>query len=106
LVNEAYLRLARPNQSKTGRAGPISFAVAARAMRQDPGYYAKEFSSPEARRRRAQVELGRSGDYFPGTIKRQLIDLHEALERLGTLDSRKARVVELKYLWTQSRRDC
>ena len=25
------------------------------------------------------------------------MDLHEALERLGTLDSRKARVVELKY---------
>ena len=27
----------------------------------------------------------------------EIVDLHEALERLGTLDARKARVVELKY---------
>jgi RNA polymerase sigma factor (sigma-70 family) len=26
-----------------------------------------------------------------------IVDLHEAIERLGALDSRKARVVELKY---------
>ena len=26
-----------------------------------------------------------------------IVDLHEALERLATLDSRKAQVVELKY---------
>jgi DNA-directed RNA polymerase specialized sigma24 family protein len=26
-----------------------------------------------------------------------IVDLHEALERLATLDSRKGRVVELKY---------
>jgi RNA polymerase sigma factor (sigma-70 family) len=28
---------------------------------------------------------------------KEIVDLHEALERLDTLDSRKARVVELKY---------
>ena len=27
----------------------------------------------------------------------EILDVHEALERLATLDSRKARVVELKY---------
>ena len=28
---------------------------------------------------------------------KEIVDLHEALERLATLDSRKAEVVELKY---------
>jgi RNA polymerase sigma factor (TIGR02999 family) len=28
---------------------------------------------------------------------KEIVDLHEALERLATLDSRKAHVVELKY---------
>ena len=28
---------------------------------------------------------------------KEIVDLHEALERLATLDSRKAQVVELKY---------
>jgi RNA polymerase sigma-70 factor, ECF subfamily len=28
---------------------------------------------------------------------KEIVDLHEALERLGTLDSRKAQVVELKF---------
>jgi RNA polymerase sigma factor (sigma-70 family) len=28
---------------------------------------------------------------------KEIVDLHEALERLATLNSRKARVVELKY---------
>ena len=29
--------------------------------------------------------------------RREIVDLHEALKRLATLDSRKAEVVELKY---------
>src|SRR5437868_9004986 len=43
-----------------------------------------------------KVDLDEAAIVSPEQSK-EIIDLHEALERLGTLDSRKARVVELKY---------
>src|SRR5207244_3602768 len=43
-----------------------------------------------------KVELDEAAIVSPEQSK-AIVDLHEALERLGTLDSRKARVVELKY---------
>ena len=43
-----------------------------------------------------KVELDEAAIVSPEQSK-AIVDLHEALERLGALDSRKARVVELKY---------
>src|SRR5438874_8111414 len=43
-----------------------------------------------------QVELDEVAIVSPAQSK-EIVDLHEALERLATLDSRKAQVVELKY---------
>jgi RNA polymerase sigma factor (TIGR02999 family) len=43
-----------------------------------------------------KVELDEVALISPGESK-EIVDLHEALERLATLDSRKAQVVELKY---------
>jgi RNA polymerase sigma factor (TIGR02999 family) len=43
-----------------------------------------------------KVELDEAAIVSPEQSK-EIVDLHEALERLGTLDSRKAQVVELKY---------
>ena len=43
-----------------------------------------------------KIELDEAALISPEESK-QIVDLHEALERLATLDSRKARVVELKY---------
>ena len=95
LVNEAYLRLAgQTNPSWQNRAH--FFAVAARAMRQILVNYAKSYRAQKRGGGAIKVELDEAAIVSPEQSK-AIVDLHEALERLGTLDSRKARVVELKY---------
>jgi RNA polymerase sigma-70 factor (ECF subfamily) len=95
LVNEAYLRLAdQTNPSWQNRAH--FFAVAARAMRQILVNYAQSYRAQKRGGGAIKVELDEAAIVSPEQSK-AIVDLHEALERLGTLDSRKARVVELKY---------
>ena len=95
LVNEAYLRLAdQTNPSWQNRAH--FFAVAARAMRQIVVDYARSQRSQKRGGGALKVELDEAALVSPEESK-DIIDLHEALERLATLDSRKAQVVELKY---------
>jgi len=95
LVNEAYLRLAdQTNPNWQSRAH--FFAVAARAMRQILVNYARSNRAQKRGGGAARIELDEAAILSPEQSK-EIVDLHEALERLGTLDSRKARVVELKY---------
>ena len=95
LVNEAYLRLAdQTNPSWQNRAH--FFAVAARAMRQILISYARSQRSKKRGRGAVKVELDDAALVSPQESK-EIVDLHEALEQLATLDSRKAQVVELKY---------
>jgi len=95
LVNEAYLRLAgQTNPSWQNRAH--FFALAARAMRQILVNYAKSYRAQKRGGGTIKVELNEAAIVSPEQSK-AIVDLHETLERLGTLDSRKARVVELKY---------
>ncbi len=95
LVNEAYLRLAdQTNPSWQDRAH--FFAVAARAMRQILVNYAKSYRTQKRGGGAIKVELDEAAIVSPEKSK-EIVDLHEALERLAALDSRKARVVELKY---------
>jgi RNA polymerase sigma factor (TIGR02999 family) len=95
LVNEAYLRLAdQTNPNWQSRAH--FFAVAARAMRQIVVDYARSYQSQKRGGGALKVELDEAAIVSPEQSK-EIIDLHEALERLATLDSRKAQVVELKY---------
>jgi RNA polymerase sigma factor (TIGR02999 family) len=95
LVNEAYLRLAdQTNPSWQNRAH--FFAVAARAMRQILVSYARSQRSQKRGGGALKVELDEAALVSPEQSK-EIVDLHEALERLGALDSRKAQVVELKY---------
>src|SRR5438093_9555850 len=95
LVNEAYLRLAdQTNPSWQNRAH--FFAVAARAMRQILVSYARSNRAQKRGGGAVRVELDEAAILSPAQSK-EIVDLHEALERLGTLDSRKAQVVELKY---------
>ena len=95
LVNEAYLRLAdQTNPNWQNRAH--FFAVAARAMRQILVNYAKSSQAQKRGGGALKVELDEAAIISPEQSK-EIIYLHEALERLATLDSRKARVVELKY---------
>ena len=95
LVNEAYLRLADQTDPNWQNRAHF-FAVAARAMRQILVNYAKSSQAQKRGGGALKVELDEAAIVSPEQSK-EIVDLHEALERLGTLDSRKARVVELKY---------
>jgi RNA polymerase sigma factor (TIGR02999 family) len=95
LVNEAYLRLADQTASNWQSRAHF-FAVAARAMRQILVSYARSNRAQKRGGGVARIELDESAILSPEQSK-EIVDLHEALERLGALDSRKARVVELKY---------
>jgi RNA polymerase sigma factor (TIGR02999 family) len=95
LVDDAYLRLAdQTNPNWQNRAH--FFAVAARAMRQILVNYAKSNRAQKRGGGALKVELDEAAIVSPEQSK-EIVDLHEALERLGALDSRKARVVELKF---------
>jgi RNA polymerase sigma factor (TIGR02999 family) len=94
LVNEAYLRLA--NQEQPNFANRSHFlAVAATAMRQILVDHAKA-SLRQKRGGARDVTLDEVALVSPEPM-REVVDLNEALQRLATLDSRKARVVELRY---------
>src|SRR5216110_4057980 len=95
LVNEAYLRLA-DQTNPNWQSHAHFFAVAARAMRQILVNYAKSQRAQKRGGGALKVELDEVAIISPEESK-EIVDLHEALERLATLDSRKAQVVELKY---------
>src|SRR5213079_1945253 len=88
LVNEAYLRLADQTNPRWQNRAHF-FAVAARAMRQILVSYARSQRSQKRGGGAVKVELDEAAIVSPGESK-EIIDLHEALERLSTLDSRKA----------------
>ncbi len=95
LVNEAYLRLAdQTNPNWQSRAH--FFAVAARAMRQILVSYARRNCAQKRGGGAARIGLDEAAIMSPEQSN-EIVDVHEALEKLGTLDERKARVVELKF---------
>jgi RNA polymerase sigma factor (TIGR02999 family) len=95
LVNEAYLRLAdQTNPNWQSRAH--FFAVAARAMRQILVSYARSNRAQKRGGGAARIELDEAAIMSPEQSN-EIVDVHEALERLATLDERKAQVVELKF---------
>ncbi len=95
LVNEAYLRLVDQTNPRWQNRAHF-FAVAARAMRQIVVDYARSQQSQKRGGGLLRIELDEAAIVSPEQSK-EIVDLHEALERLATLDSRKAQVVELKY---------
>jgi RNA polymerase sigma factor (TIGR02999 family) len=95
LVNEAYLRLADQTNPRWQNRAHF-FAVAARAMRQILVSYARSDRAQKRGGGALKVELDEAATISPEQSK-EFVDLHEALERLVTLDARKAQVVELKY---------
>src|SRR5260370_22715328 len=95
LVNEAYLRLADQTNPRWQNRAHF-FAVAARAMRQILISYARSQRAQKRGGGALKVELDEVAIVSPEESK-EIVDLHEALERLAALDSRKAQVVELKY---------
>jgi RNA polymerase sigma-70 factor (ECF subfamily) len=95
LVNEAYLRLADQRRpSFTNRSHFL--AVAAKAMRQILVDHAKASQRQKRGGGAAKVQLEEAA-LISAAQPREILELNDALERLATLDSRKAQVVEMRY---------
>src|SRR5919201_6507315 len=82
LVNEAYLRLADQTNPRWQNRAHF-FAVAARAMRQILVSYARSQRSQKRGGGALKVELDEAALISPAESK-EIVDLHEALERLAT----------------------
>jgi RNA polymerase sigma factor (TIGR02999 family) len=95
LVNEAYLRLADQKKPSFKNRSHF-FAVAAKAMRQILVNQAKAAQSQKRGGGSAKIDLEEAA-LIASERPREILELNEALERLATLDSRKAQVVELSY---------
>jgi RNA polymerase sigma-70 factor (ECF subfamily) len=95
LVNEAYLRLADQNRATFTNRSHF-FAVAARAMRQILVDHARASQRQKRGGGASKVKLDEAAIVAPEQSA-PILALNEALERLATLDARKADVVELHY---------
>jgi RNA polymerase sigma factor (TIGR02999 family) len=94
LVNEAWLRLMR-QQGQDWQNRTHFFAIAAQAMRRILVDHARMRHAARRGERAVHVEL--DADVPSPMPDERLIALDDALDRLAALDSRHARVVELRY---------
>jgi RNA polymerase sigma factor (TIGR02999 family) len=95
LVNEVYLRLADQTNPRWQNRAHF-FAVAARGMRQILVNYARSQQAQKRGGGAVKVDLDEAA-LVSAEESEEIVDLHEALDTLAMLDSRKAQVVELKY---------
>ena|SRR5215471_16385797 len=95
LINEAYLRLA-PSQKTLWQNRNHFLAVASHAMHHFLVDYARERNRKKRGGDVLHVPLDDMAAASPD-IPREIIAVHEALERLSAIEPRKARVVELRY---------
>jgi RNA polymerase sigma factor (TIGR02999 family) len=94
LVHEAYLRILGSNVSWEDRVH--FFAVAARVMRHVLVDHAK--SRRRAKRGGAAAKISLDDVVVVSAAPEEnLLDLHEALEQLATIDQRKSDLVEMVY---------
>jgi RNA polymerase sigma-70 factor (ECF subfamily) len=97
LVNEAYIKLASQHARWQNRSH--FFAIAARVMREILVDYAR---TKQRGKRGGGIRPFSFDELDEGTVMLsallpELIDIHEALERLALLDLRQSKIVELRY---------
>ncbi len=95
LVNEAYLRLIDQKNTRWQNRAHF-FGIAAQIMRRILMNYARDRARLKRGGGAIQVSLSEV-DGVPGTKADELLALDEALNKLATIDERKARVVEYRY---------
>jgi RNA polymerase sigma factor (TIGR02999 family) len=98
LVHEAYLRLAAQERTHWVDRAQF-FALAARAMRRILVDYARRHRALRRGgvRRRISLDDVDAGELAAAERADELLVLDDALERLGALDERLARVVECRF---------
>jgi RNA polymerase sigma factor (TIGR02999 family) len=94
LVHEAYLKLAGGGASWNDRIH--FFSLAARVMRQVLVDRGRSHRRDKRGGGALTVDLDHAGELAAG-VGPDVLDLHQALERLGSIDARKERLVELVY---------
>lgn len=95
LIHEAYLKLVGQGE-RTFQSRTHFFAVASMAMRQVLVNYAEASLAEKRGGGAANVPLEEAEEAVQMEA-REVLALHDALERLAVLDRRKAQVVELRY---------
>jgi RNA polymerase sigma factor (TIGR02999 family) len=94
LIHEAYVRLV--NQRLPSMAHRTQFfGIAAHIMRQVLVDFARAHRA--AKRGSGQKVTLDEAMHLADARSQDLLDLHDAIERLAAFDSRKARVIELRY---------
>ena len=96
LVNEAYLRLAGP-QDAGWESRAHFFGAAARAVRRILTDHARARRRSKRGGGAAPVSVDAATSVSADGVDLDVIALDEALERLSTLDARKAEVVHLRF---------
>ena len=94
VVNEVFLRLVDQSQARwNGRAHFV--AVAARAMRNILIDHARRHGAQKRQPPGAALSAGGLDDSNLGSL--DILAIHEALEALGALNERQAKIVELRF---------
>lgn len=95
LVHEAFIRLTSAGQLAFESRRHF-YALAAQIMRRILVDYARAFSAGKRGGGVAQLSIDGLGVADPQPAERFLV-LHDALDRLASVDARKAQVIELRY---------
>jgi RNA polymerase sigma-70 factor, ECF subfamily len=95
LINEAFLRLARQNESVWANRSHF-YAIAATVMRRVLLDHARHRHS-QRRDRRMETPLEAEHAIMSEQRAQELIELDEAIEQLAQLSERQARIIELRY---------
>ncbi|MFQ5627466.1 MAG: sigma-70 family RNA polymerase sigma factor [bacterium] len=95
LVHEAYLRLIDQNSVDWQNRAHF-FGVAAQAMRRILLDYARKYKTGKRGGGQQKVSLTEAGE-IPEAHIEEVLALSEALDKLGVLDERQAKIVELRY---------
>jgi len=95
LVHEAYVRLAGSPEGRWENRAHF-FRVAAKVMRRILINHALAHSAEKRGGQRTRVSMTDLAE-DAGSTEFDLLDLHEAMERLAVQDRHKARVVELRF---------
>lgn len=95
LVHEAFLRLV-DQRSVDWRGRSHFFGIAAQAMRRILVDHARRRTAHK-RSRDQQITLDNAAPIAADADSDEILDVHEALERLALIDERQAKLVELRY---------
>ena len=104
LINEAYLRLLDPSQHVEFENRAHFFGIAARVMRLILVDHARAHRAAKRGGAAAAVTLHDGLAATPGRAP-DVLEVHEALDRLAEVDERKARTIEMRYFGGMDREE-